>query len=68
MEYVKPWRSIDEQIDAFVAKGMTCCRDDLAKKLREVGYYRLSAYWYPYKVRNEAGESFFRPGTTFDNV
>lgn len=44
MEYVKPRRSIDEQIDALVAKGMTCCRDDLAKKLREVGYYRLSAY------------------------
>lgn len=57
MEYAKPWRSIDEQIDALVAKGMTCCRDDLAEKLREVGYYRLSAYWYPYKVRNGVGES-----------
>lgn len=68
MEYAKPWRSIDEQIDALVAKGMACCRDDLAEKLREVGYYRLSAYWYPYKVRNGVGESFFKPGTTFDNV
>lgn len=68
MEYTKPWLSIDEQIDLLAAKGLVCRRDDLAEKLREVGYYRLSAYWFPYKVRHGDGPSVFAEGTSFETI
>ena len=68
MEYAKPWLSIDDQVDHLVAKGMECRRDDLAARLREVGYYRLSAYWFPYKVRGNDGVGAFIEGTNFDAV
>lgn len=40
--------------------------------LRRIGYYRLSAYWYPFREMQESGErprtDNFVPGTTFDQV
>lgn len=44
---------------------------DYAKRwLANVGYYRLSGYWYPYRRRDAAGhvEDQFIGGTTFDDV
>lgn len=68
MEYAKPWLSIDDQVDLLVGRGMVCCRDDLANRLREVGFYRLSAYWFPYKARDERGHSCFIEGTAFSKI
>ncbi len=44
--------------------------------IERVGYYRLSAYWYPFRestsdVKSSSGIRVldnFRPGTTFDNI
>lgn len=68
MRYSKPWLSIEEQVDFLMGKGMICDRDVLAKRLREVGYYRLSAYWFPFKVPAEGGRTAFREGTEFSHV
>ncbi|WP_080797105.1 Abi family protein [Arabiibacter massiliensis] len=66
MRYEKPWLSVEEQADLLIEKkGLICDRGRLVKHLEEVGYYRLSAYWFPYKTKNEKGEGIFRPGTDF---
>lgn len=50
MEYAKPWLSIDEQIDVLVRRGLEVRDEDAAiRLLREVGYYRLTGYLYPFR-------------------
>lgn len=65
MEYEKPWLSIDEQVDLLVGKGMLCDPSFLRDCLSAVGYYRLSAYWFPYKTKDREGNSCFYPETEF---
>ncbi|MEG1097314.1 MAG: Abi family protein [Raoultibacter sp.] len=66
MKYDKPWLSIDEQAELLICdKGLKCSRSFLCDKLREVGYYRLSAYWFPYKTKDAYGNGVFFPGTEF---
>lgn len=42
--------------------------------LGSVGYYRLSGYWYPYRVRTQAAGAppvigdDFQPGTSFEQI
>ncbi len=70
MIYDKPWKSIDEQAKLLTdVKGLAC--DDvetLKRALIVIGYYRLSAYWFPYKVIGNDGCSHFRNGTSFEAV
>ena len=70
MIYDKPWKSIDEQVKLLTdSKGLAC--DDvetLKQALVEIGYYRLSAYWFPYKIIGSDGCSRFRSGTSFEAV
>jgi len=50
MEYGKPWLSVEEQIDKLRGRG--CHIDDAtsgSSVLREVGYYRLTGYLYPFR-------------------
>ena len=69
MRYEKPWRSIDEQVNLLTeTKGLECDQDELRRALVEIGYYRLSAYWFPYKVSDSLGGSRFREGTTLEDV
>lgn len=47
---LKPWLSIDDQIQRLSDRGMLISDRDQAKHaLTVVGYYRLSGYWYPYR-------------------
>ncbi|MDK9653960.1 Abi family protein [Propionibacterium freudenreichii] len=40
-----------------------------AKTLARVNYYRLSGYWYPFRVKCEDGRADdFYPGTRFNDV
>ncbi|PYY49322.1 Abi family protein [Curtobacterium sp. MCLR17_043] len=50
MEYVKPWLSIGEQIEKLASKGVRIGDRGVAGPvLREVGYYRLTGYLYPFR-------------------
>lgn len=49
-EYVKPWLSVDEQIDRLTRHGVEI-EDHVraASVLQAVGYYRLTGYLYPFR-------------------
>jgi abortive infection bacteriophage resistance protein len=69
---LKPWLSIDDQIDLLRTRGMQIPDPDAAAHaLTVVGYYRLSGYWYSYR-RFDSGQvgrlSDFLPGTDFADV
>ncbi|MDR1015508.1 MAG: Abi family protein [Coriobacteriales bacterium] len=64
MEYTKQSLTFDEQADLIIGRGMICNRDELISCLKNVGYYRLSGYWYDF--RNLEGS--FKPGTEFSVV
>jgi abortive infection bacteriophage resistance protein len=47
---VKPWLSIQDQIDRLQRRGMQISdKEAAAQWLSAVGYYRLSGYWYPFR-------------------
>jgi abortive infection bacteriophage resistance protein len=49
--YDRPWRSFDEQLSLLEERGLSVAdRDWSLAWLQRVGYYRLSAYWYPFRV------------------
>lgn len=51
-KYSKPFLTFDEQIDLLIARGMNITdRVSALSSLRRHGYYRLSAYWYPFRIR-----------------
>lgn len=66
MRYEKPWLSYDEQADLLIGeRGLVADRNELMARLREVGYYRLSGYWYVFEGE---GTGRFRQGTTLGDV
>lgn len=68
---VKPFATIDEQIDVLVARGLSLDPIIATQWLRSVGYYRLSGYWYPYRqpgVVPAARRDQFTHGASFDEV
>lgn len=73
-EYKKPWLTFEEQADLLIVeRGLVADRDDLIAHLANVGYYRLSGYWYIFKRKPEADkegekDERFVEGTTFDQI
>jgi abortive infection bacteriophage resistance protein len=75
VEYSKPWLSVDEQVDQLHRRGVHVPdRAAAAALLREVGYYRLTGYLYPFRESiwtERAGRTSvtvldtYRAGTTF---
>lgn len=69
---VKPFATIDEQIDVLVSRGLALDRAVADQWLRSIGYYRLSGYWYPYReigdLRRLERLDRFVPGASFDDV
>lgn len=64
MRYNKPSLSFDQQYDLLLSRGLIIPDRLRAQRwLRHISYYRLSAYFLPFKV----GEQFVE-GTTFDQV
>ena len=69
MEYTKPWMSIDDQVEFLTKKGLACdSPEKLRARLITIGYYRLSAYWFPYKIVDTSGDTVFRAGTSFEYI
>lgn len=74
MEFEKVWLSYDQQADLLVKeRGLIADRENLIHHLKEVGYYRLSGYWYIFKRCNspetkDPNDKRFIEGTTFEKV
>lgn len=49
MKYTKPPLTYEQQADLLLARGLVADKAGLIAKLNAVSYYRLSAYWYPFK-------------------
>ncbi|EGN75240.1 abortive infection bacteriophage resistance protein [Idiomarina sp. A28L] len=50
MTYNRPWKSFPEQLELLKSRGMIVTDETAALDyLERVGYYRLSAYWYPFR-------------------
>lgn len=70
MKYTKPALSFEQQAQRLLERGLIVPdKAILVKRLSTVNYYRLSAYWYPFKeVDSVTGEERFAPSTTFDII
>ena len=68
MEYQKPWLSYEQQADRLAERGLSFDRDEIVAHLADVGYYRLSGYWYIYKQNPDSDDESFVPRTTFKKV
>lgn len=64
MRYAKPALNPEQQADLLLSRGFIGDRDALIKRLEVVGYYRLCAYWHPFKMATER----FQPNTTLDMI
>jgi abortive infection bacteriophage resistance protein len=69
MRYTKPALSFEQQAQRLIDRGLIADKATLVAHLSTVNYYRLSAYWYPFKRINMAtGAECFAAGTTFDVI
>ena len=64
VKYNKPALSFEQQADQLLCRGFQADRAQLIETLRRVSYYRLTAYWHPFKRPDDT----FAPGTTLDKV
>ncbi|AIA47168.1 Abi family protein [Serratia sp. IR-2025] len=72
---VKVHKKYDELIDLLLFRGMDIPdRNHAMKKISQVGYYRLSGFWYPCRIPHITPEQVrtrldqVRPGTSFRAV
>lgn len=72
---VKVHKEYDELIDLLLSRGMDVPdRPHAIKKISQVGYYRLSGFWYPCRIPQITPENIrtrldqVRPGTNFRDV
>lgn len=64
MQYDKLPLSFEAQVDLLLNRGLIADRTLLTNRLKNVNYYRLSGYLYPYRKP----DNHFQPGTTFEKV
>lgn len=64
-DYLKPALTFEQQLELLERRGMTVTdRSRALRALQHVSYYRLSAYWYPYR----SGKDGFEPSATFEGA
>jgi len=52
MPYEKNHLTYQEQLDLIKSRGLAIRDEEVClKALRTLGYYRISAYWYPFRIR-----------------
>jgi abortive infection bacteriophage resistance protein len=69
--YNKPHLTFDQQVQQLIDRGLAVQdRQAAIEGFRRIGYYRLSAYWYPFRDADENDQVLdrFRPGYTLDHV
>lgn len=64
MKYEKPSLTLDEQVQLLRERGMEGDPGLMAERLAVVSYYRLSGYWFPFRMQDDA----FQPGTSFNTI
>jgi len=64
VKYTKPALSFEQQAGHLLACGFEADRAQLIETLSQVSYYRLTAYWHPFK----RADGTFAPGTTLDKI
>ena len=64
MKYKKPPLDFEEQADLLLKRGLIANKQELVDLLKNVSYYRLSAYWYPFK--NE--DNNLKEGTSLEFI
>lgn len=71
MQYTKPHLSYAQQAQKLLQRGLGGNPVDIEQKLASVSYYRLSAYWYPFRridpTTRERTDNL-ESGTTFELV
>lgn len=68
MTLSKPPLSIEKQLSLLKQRRMSISNDLFAKDcLKNIGYYRLSGYWYKFQDKSQPDESFL-PGTSFEEI
>lgn len=65
MSFSKEPLSTDQMIDRLRARGLEIQDEaSFAYLLTHANYYRLSAYWYPFKIQSPTSEEYFQAGFT----
>lgn len=70
-EYAKPHLTFVEQSALVRSRGLTITnKAEFEHALRTIGYYRLSAYWYPFRQYDPVGTraDTFAPGTSSNQI
>ena len=65
MDYIKPFKSISEQIQLLRSRGLII-DSDAEHYLRHLSYYRLAGYWLPFEEDHSL--HLFKSNTYFDDV
>lgn len=70
MKYTEPYLTYEQQAQRLLDAGLLAKKADLVQRLKDVGYYRLSAYMAPYREYNEEGvmTERFSPGATLEKA
>lgn len=72
--YDKPWQDYSDLLALMKSRNLICDDEDkVLMALRDIGYYRLSGYLYPFRVRkrgrkNEPPMDFYLTNTPFELV
>jgi abortive infection bacteriophage resistance protein len=64
VKFTKPALTYEQQADLAISRGFVADKAELIERLRAVSYYRLCAYWHPFK----RADNSFEPGTTLESV
>jgi abortive infection bacteriophage resistance protein len=71
MRYAKPPLTFEAQVDLLFGRGIVGDRATMVARLSTVNYYRLSAYWYPFRLKGPTQATPLdrcRPGTSFEQI
>ncbi len=70
MRYAKPPLTFEQQAERLINRGLLGVdKATLTQHLSSVNYYRLSAYWYPFKrIDSSTGDEHFAPNITFEKI
>lgn len=65
MKYTKPPLSFEQQADQLLDRGLTGNKNLIISRLQAVSYYRLSGYWYPFRMPSD---DKFKENTTIERI